>query len=94
MIDTPDEESEGSELEHPELEPDPKAKLMHEVAAQMEAIEDDFGDDYKIGAVMTVVEVITSSGAGIRVRCNAPPWVGLGMLRTAEKALEAQGGAE
>jgi hypothetical protein len=66
-------------------------KLGAEVAAQMEAIENDLGDDYKIGAVVTIVEVITSDGAGVRVRCNAPPWVGLGMLRIAEKALEAQG---
>jgi hypothetical protein len=66
-------------------------KLGAEVAAQMEAIENDFGDDYTIGTVVTVVEVHTSEGAGVRVRCNAPPWVGLGMLRMAEKALEAQG---
>jgi hypothetical protein len=70
--------------------PDAKNKLGEEVAAQMEAIENDFGDDYEIGSVLTVVEVITSDGAGVRVRCNAPPWVGLGMARMAEKALEAQ----
>jgi hypothetical protein len=74
--------------------PDPRNKLGEEVAAQMEAIENDFGDDYEIGAVVTVVEVVRSDGAGIRVRCNAPPWVGLGLLRMAEKVLEgqAQGG--
>jgi hypothetical protein len=72
-------------------ESNPRSKLGEEVAAQMEAIENDFGDDYEIGAVVTIVEVTTSEGAGVRVRCNAPPWVGLGMLRTAEKALEAQG---
>jgi hypothetical protein len=72
--------------------PDARNKLGEEVAAQMEAIENDFGDDYEIGAVMTVVEVIRSEGAGIRVRCNAPPWVGLGMLKIAEKALEEQSG--
>ncbi len=42
----------------------PKAKLGEEVAAQMEAIEDDFGDDYSIGAVVTVVEVIGPEGQG------------------------------
>lgn len=73
-----------------EVEPDPRAKLGEEVAAQMEAIENDCGDDYKIGAVVTIVEVITSNGAGVRVRCSASPWVGLGMLRIAEKAIEAQ----
>lgn len=70
--------------------PDTGNKLGEEVAAQMEAIEDDFGDDYKIGVVVTIVEVITSDGAAIRVRCNALPWVGVGMVRTAEKFLEAQ----
>ncbi len=67
----------------------PRAKLLEEVAAQMDAIETDFGDDYEIGAVVTIVEVIRSDSAGVRVRCNAQPWVGLGMLRVAEKALEA-----
>jgi hypothetical protein len=71
-------------------ESNPRNKLGEEVAAQMEAIENDFGDDYEIGAVVTIVEVSTSEGAGVRVRCSAPPWVGLGMLRVAEKALEAQ----
>jgi hypothetical protein len=70
--------------------PDAKNKLGEEVAAQMEAIENDFGDDYEIGAVVTIVEVIRPDGAGIRVRCNAPPWLGLGMLRVAEKAIDAK----
>jgi hypothetical protein len=83
--------AENEERGDDEIGHDPVNKLGAEVAAQMEAIENDFGDDYKIGAVVTVVEVITSDGAGVRVRCNAPPWVGLGMLRIAEKALEAQG---
>jgi hypothetical protein len=67
----------------------PRAKLLEEVAAQMDAIETDFGDDYEIGAVVTIVEVVRPDSAGVRVRCNAQPWVGLGMLRVAEKALEA-----
>jgi hypothetical protein len=86
MADTHEDDADNGEVER-----DPVNKLGAEVAAQMEAIENDFGDNYKIGAVLTVVEVITSDGAGVRVRCNAPPWVGLGMLRVAEKALEAQG---
>jgi len=73
--------------------PDPRSKLGEEVAAQMDAIETDLGDNYAIGNVVTIVEVIGPAGAGVRVRCNAPPWVGLGMLRVAEKALEAQGQA-
>ncbi len=63
---------------------------MQEVAEQMDAIETDFGRDFEIGAIVTVVEVRRPDGAGVRVRCNAPPWVGVGMLRIAEKVLEAQ----
>ena len=70
--------------------PDPRATLMEEVAAQMDAIEADFGDGYQIGAVVTVVEVRTPQGANVRVRCNAPPWVGIGLLRFGERALERQ----
>jgi hypothetical protein len=58
----------------------------------MDAIEEDFGDDYEIGNIVTVVEVITSDGPGIRVRCNHAPWVGIGMLRVAERVLEGGGG--
>ncbi len=82
----------ADDIERDDAEPDPRAKLGQEVAAQMEAIEDDFGDDYEIGAVVTIVEVIRPEGPGVRVRCNAPPWVGLGMLRIAEKALEGHEG--
>ena len=71
---------------------DPRNKLGEEVAAQMDAIETDFGDDYEIGNIITVVEVIRPEGAGIRVRNNAPPWVGIGMLRIAERVLEGQAG--
>jgi hypothetical protein len=72
-------------------EPDPRARLLEEVAAQMDAIEADFGDGYEIGALVTVVEVRRPDGeAGVRVRCNAPPWVGIGMLQLAGRVLEAQ----
>ena len=71
---------------------DPRARLMEAVADQMDAIEADFGDQYEIGALMTIVEVRRPSGeAGIRVRSNVPAWVGLGMLRVAEKVVEAGG---
>lgn len=70
--------------------PDARATLMQEVAEQMDAIETDFGRDFEIGAIVTVVEVRRPDSAGVRVRSNAPPWVGLGMLRVAEKVLEAQ----
>lgn len=68
---------------------DPRAKLMQEVAAQMDAIETDHGDNYKIGRVITIVEVTEPNGdVGLRVRANMYPWVALGMLRAAEKIAE------
>lgn len=68
----------------------PRSKLGEEVAAQMDAIETDFGDDYEIGNVLTIVEVITPTGTNVRVRCNQQPWIGLGLLRVAERVLEGR----
>jgi hypothetical protein len=75
---------------------DPRARLMQEVADEMDAIETDFGDDYQIGRVITIVEVIRpDENVGLRVRAGQYPWVTLGMLRAAEKIVESQiGGAE
>ena len=74
-----------------DAEPDPRSKLMHEVAEQMDAIETDFGDDYQIGRVITIVEVIRPDGeVGLRVRAGQYPWVALGMLDFAKKSVEAQ----
>jgi hypothetical protein len=74
-------------------QPDPRAKLMQEVADQMDAIERDFGDNYQIGRVITLVEVTGSDGnVGLRLRANQLPWVTLGMLRFAEKIVEGGGG--
>jgi hypothetical protein len=73
--------------------PDPRARLMQEVADQMDAIETDFGDDYQIGRVITLVEVIRPTGeVELRIRAGQYPWVALGMLRFAQKTLEAQVG--
>jgi hypothetical protein len=72
-------------------QPDPRAKLMQEVADEMDQIEADFGDDYQIGRVVTIVEVIRpNSEVGLRVRAGQLPWVTLGMLRFAQKVLEDQ----
>lgn len=72
-------------------EPNPRAKLMHEVAEQMDAIEADFGDNYQIGRVITIVEVQGPDGQiGLRVRAGQYPWVALGMLDFAKKSVEAQ----
>jgi hypothetical protein len=75
----------------------PRAKLMQEVADQMDAIETDFGDDYNIGRVITIVEVIKPDGeVELRLRAGQWPWVALGMLRFAQMIVESQiaGGSE
>jgi hypothetical protein len=73
------------------VQPGPRAKLMQEVAAQMDAIETDFGDGYEIGRVITIVEIKTPDGnVELRVRAGQYPWVALGMLDFAKKSVEAQ----
>ena len=72
----------------------PRARLMEEVAAQMDAIEADFGNDYEIGEIVTVVEVIRPDGSGIRVRDTAPYLVSLGMLEVAKNILHAKNATE
>jgi hypothetical protein len=79
-----------------ESEPGPRARLMQEVASEMDAIETEFGDAFEIGRVITVVEIIkrgpdgTGEGVGLRVRAGQYPWVALGMLDAAKKIVEAQ----
>jgi hypothetical protein len=88
--------------ENDDIEPDPTAaggdsrtRLMQEVAEQMDAIETDFGRDFEIGRVITVVEVKRSNGeVGLRVRAGQYPWVAIGMLEWAKKSLEAAPGSE
>lgn len=87
-----------TDAENDDIEPDATApgtdgrsRLMHEVAEQMDAIEADFGRDFEIGRVITIVEVTTPDGTvNIRVRAGQLPWVSLGMLEFAKKSLEAQ----
>ena len=73
--------------------PDPRTKLMHEVAAQMDAIEGDFPGGFEIGRVITIVEVKggPNSPPGLRVRAGMYPWVALGMLKAAEGIVEGMG---
>jgi len=86
------------DAENDDIEPDPTApgadgrsRLMREVAEQMDAIEADFGRDFEIGRVITIVEVTTPDGTvNIRVRAGQLPWVSLGMLDFAKKSVEAQ----
>lgn len=70
------------------MQPDPRARLMQEVAQQMDAIEKDFPDGFEIGRVITIVEVKgpgNEEPPGLRVRAGMYPWVALGMLKAAEK---------
>jgi hypothetical protein len=84
-------EDAGHDPRDENAEHDPRAKLMQEVADQMDAIETDFGDDYEIGRVITIVEVKTPDGeVGVRVRSGMYPWVAMGMLEFAKKTVEAQ----
>jgi hypothetical protein len=70
---------------------DARSHLMKEVAEQMDAIEADFGRDFEIGRVITIVEVKQPNGeVGLRVRAGQFPWVSLGMLEFAKKFIEAQ----
>jgi len=86
--------------ENEEIEPDATApgadgrtRLMQEVAEQMDAIEADFGRDFEIGRVITIVEVKGPDGnVGLRVRAGQLPWVSIGMLEFAKKSLESQMG--
>ena len=74
-----------------EGQPDPRARLMQEVADEMDQIDAQFGDDYRIGRIITVVEVIRpNQDVNLRVRAGQLPWVTLGMLRFAQKVLEGQ----
>jgi hypothetical protein len=69
---------------------DGRSRLMQEVAEQMDAIEADFGRDFEIGRVITIVEVKQPDGnLGLRVRAGMYPWVALGMLDWAKKSLES-----
>jgi hypothetical protein len=72
-------------------QPNPRAKLMQEVAEEMDAIETEFGDAYQIGRVILVAEVLRPNDeVGLRVRAGQYPWVTLGMLEAAKKSIEIQ----
>lgn len=81
-------DDEGAEHAEPA---DPRTRLMQEVAEEMDGIEAEFGEDYEIGRVITIVEVLRpGEQVGLRVRAGQYPWVTLGMLHAALKVVEAQ----
>jgi hypothetical protein len=65
-----------------------QSKVGQVVAEQMEAIENDYGDDCEIGDVCTIVEVVGPHGSHVRVRSSdMRPHSGLGLIRMAEQAM-------
>ncbi|HEY8082900.1 MAG TPA: hypothetical protein VIE64_05010 [Solirubrobacterales bacterium] len=65
-----------------------QSKMGQVVAAQMEALEADYGEDCQIGDVCTIVEVLGPHGSHIRVRTNdMRPHIALGLVRMAEQAM-------
>ena len=82
----------GDEDARHEDEPaDARTRLMQEVAEEMDGIEAEFGEDYEIGRVITIVEVLRPGDqVGLRVRAGQYPWVTLGMLHAALKVVEGQ----
>lgn len=70
----------------------PRTKLMEEVAQQMDAIEADFGDDFEIDRVITIVMIKQPDGStGLRVRnVEMSPLEAIGLLSMAQDVLKAQ----
>jgi hypothetical protein len=62
-----------------------QTKVGQVVAAQMEALEEAYGEDCEIGDVCTIVEVIGPHGSDVRVRSSElRPHAAIGLLRMAE----------
>ena len=68
-----------------------QARIGQVVTAQMQALENDYNDaeDHQIGAVITIVEILTPEGEGfrsdIRTRNNVgEPYRTLGLMKIAE----------
>ncbi len=65
-----------------------QTKVGQVVAAQMEALEADYGDDCQIGDVCTIVEIVGPHGSDVRVRTSdARAHITLGLLRMAESTV-------
>ncbi len=72
-----------------------QSKIGQLVTEQMEAIERDYGDDdeeHEIGAVITIVQVLTRHGenvaSDVRLRHNVgDPIMVLGLMRAAEQTV-------
>jgi hypothetical protein len=83
-------------------EMDARTRLMRIVAEEMDGVEAEFGDSYRIGRVITIFEVLKpdegeGQAVGLRVRAGQFPWVAIGILEVAKKIVEGQiprGGSE
>jgi hypothetical protein len=65
-----------------------QTKIGTVVAAQMEALENRYGDDCEIGDVCTIVEVLGPHGSEVSVRhSEGRLHANVGLLRVAEAAL-------
>lgn len=63
-----------------------QSKVGQHIAAQMEALEADYGDDCEIGDICTIVEVVGPHGSHVRVRSSdMRPHVVIGLLRISEE---------
>jgi hypothetical protein len=72
-----------------------QSKIGQVVAAQMEALEERYGDDCQIGDVCTIVEVIGPHGSDVAVRSSeARPHLLVGLLRMAETMILSQIGGQ
>ncbi len=70
----------------------PRTKLMEEVAQQMDAIEADFGDEFEIDRVVTIVMIKRPDGSsGLRIRnMEMSALEAVGLLSMAQDVLKAQ----
>jgi hypothetical protein len=65
-----------------------QSKIGQVVAAQMEALEADYGEDCQIGDVCTIVEIVGPHGSHVRLRSSeARPHIMLGLLRMGEASV-------
>jgi hypothetical protein len=79
-----------------------QSKIGQLVTEQMEAIERDYGDDegeHEIGAVITIVQVLTHHGenvaSDVRLRHNVgDPIMVLGLMRAAEQTVIRSAGGD
>ena len=68
-----------------------QSKVGRVVAEQMEAIENDYGDDCEIGDVCTIVEVVGPHGSHVRVRSRSTAGTPPDSIRRLSSALDDWG---